>query len=436
MSHHRWSAGSRSRELYERAVGLMPGGVNSPVRAFKAVGGKPFFVDRAEGPFVYDADGNRYIDFIGSWGPLILGHAPPDVVEAVCATARRGTSFGAPHEAEVLLAEQIRELMPAVELMRLVNSGTEATMSAIRLARAHTGRSKIIKFVGCYHGHADPFLVKAGSGAATFGQPDSPGVTPATVADTLVADYNDLDSVAGLFEACGEDVAAVIVEPVAGNMGCVPPVDGFLAGLRSLCDKYEAVLIFDEIITGFRVGPGGAQRLYGVTPDLTTLGKVVGGGLPVGAYGGKREIVDEVSPVGPVYQAGTLSGNPLAVAAGLATLARLRDDSGIYDRLEGLGARMEQILLGAAESAGLELTVNRVGSMMGMFFSAGPITSWDSVAASDKERFVALFGGLLGRGVSIAPSAFEAMFVSTAHTDEVLDEAEQAFREAMRGAAG
>ena len=436
MTDNRWNAGPRSRELYSRAVDLLPGGVNSPVRAFKAVGGEPFFVDRAEGPYVFDTDGNRYIDFIGSWGPLILGHAPPDVVEAVSATARRGTSFGAPHEAEVLLAEEIRAAMPSVELMRLVNSGTEATMSAIRLARAHTGRSKIVKFVGCYHGHADPFLVKAGSGAATFGQPDSPGVTPATVADTLVADYNDLDSVAVLFEEHGEDVAAVIVEPVAGNMGCVPPVDGFLAGLGALSDKYEAVLIFDEIITGFRVAPGGAQELYGVTPDLTTLGKVVGGGLPVGAYGGRRDIVEKVSPVGPVYQAGTLSGNPLAVAAGRATLGRLRSDPGIYDELERLGARMEQILRGAADEAGLELTVNRVGSMMGMFFGKGPITSWESVAASDKERFVGLFNGLLARGVSIAPSAFEALFVSAAHTDGVLDEAEQAFRAAMKEAAG
>jgi len=435
MTDPSWSAGSRSKELYARAVALMPGGVNSPVRAFKAVGGEPYFVDRAEGPFVFDADGNRYVDFVGSWGPMILGHAPPDIVEAVCAAARRGTSFGAPHEAEVLLAEEIRALVPSVELMRLVNSGTEATMSAIRLARAHTDRAKIVKFAGCYHGHADPFLVKAGSGAATFGQPDSPGVTPATVADTLVADYNDLDSVAALFEEHGADIAAVIVEPVAGNMGCVPPVDGFLAGLRDLCDKYEALLVFDEIITGFRVAPGGAQQLYGVTPDLTTLGKVVGGGLPVGAYGGRREIVSKISPVGPVYQAGTLSGNPLAVAAGLATLRRLRSDPGIYAELERKGARMERILLDAAAGAGLELTVNRVGSMLGMFFGRGPITSWEEVAATDKHRFVALFGGLLARGVSIAPSAFEALFVSAAHTDAVLDETGQAFAEAMKEAA-
>jgi glutamate-1-semialdehyde 2,1-aminomutase len=436
MNDDRWSAGKVSKGLYERAVDLMPGGVNSPVRAFKAVGGAPFFVDRGEGPCVFDADGNRYIDFVGSWGPLILGHAPPDIVEAVSAAARRGTSFGAPHEAEVLLAEEIRSLMPSVELMRLVNSGTEATMSAIRLARAYTQRSKIVKFVGCYHGHADPFLVKAGSGAATFGQPDSPGVTPATVADTLVADYNDLESVTRVFADHGPDVAAVIVEPVAGNMGCVPPVDGFLAGLRDLCDEHGALLVFDEIITGFRVAPGGAQELYGVVPDLTTLGKVVGGGLPVGAYGGKRVIVEQVSPVGPVYQAGTLSGNPLAVAAGLATLRRLRADAVIYDELERLGARLEQILSSAAWDAGIDLTINRVGSMLGMFFNPGPVTSWDAVAASDSQRFVALFNALLARGVAVAPSAFEAMFVSVAHTDAVLDEAEQAFRRAMKEASG
>jgi glutamate-1-semialdehyde 2,1-aminomutase len=309
-------------------------------------------------------------------------------------------------------------------------------MSAIRLARAHTGRSKVVKFVGCYHGHADAFLVKAGSGAATFGQPDSPGVTPATVADTLVADYNDLESVAALFDEHGGDVAAVIVEPVAGNMGCVPPADGFLAGLRQLCDKHEALLVFDEIITGFRVAPGGAQERYGVAPDLTTLGKVVGGGLPVGAYGGRREIMEQISPVGPVYQAGTLSGNPLAVAAGLTTLRRLREEPGIYDDLERKGARMEAILQGAAEAAGVPLTVNRVGSMLGLFFNPGPVTGWDTVAASDRDRFVTLFNGLIARGVAIAPSPFEALFVSAAHDDAVLDGAEAAFRAAMEEAAG
>jgi glutamate-1-semialdehyde 2,1-aminomutase len=424
------SAGKRSRALFERALGLMPGGVNSPVRAFKAVGGAPLFVERGEGPWVFDADGDRYLDFLGSWGPLILGHAPPDVVEAVCAAARKGTSYGAPHAGEVLLAEEVRAMMPGLELLRMVSSGTEATMSAVRLARAHTGRARIVKFAGCYHGHADPFLVQAGSGALTFGVPDSPGVTPGTVADTLVAGYNDLGSVEALFAGQGAMIAAVIVEPVAGNMGCVPPAEGFLPGLRRLCDEHGALLIFDEVITGFRVAPGGAQALYGVAPDLTTLGKVLGGGLPVAAYGGRREIMERVSPSGPVYQAGTLSGNPLAMAGGLATLRRLRQP-GIYELLESRGARVESILRETAAAAGVPLTVNRVGSLLGLFFNPGPVTCWNEVARSDKDRFVRLFQGLLARGVAIAPSAFEALFVSTAHTDEVLDEAAAAFRAAM-----
>ncbi|HUT76172.1 MAG TPA: glutamate-1-semialdehyde 2,1-aminomutase, partial [Polyangia bacterium] len=320
------------------------------------------------------------------------------------------------------------------ELLRMVSSGTEATMSAIRLARAHTGRAKIVKFAGCYHGHADPFLVQAGSGALTFGVPDSPGVTPGTVADTLVADYNDLGSAAALFGDHGADVAAVIVEPVAGNMGCVPPVDGFLAGLRRLCDDHGALLLFDEVITGFRVAPGGAQSLYGVRPDLTTLGKVLGGGLPVAAYGGRRDIMERISPSGPVYQAGTLSGNPLSMAAGLATLRRLRQP-GTYELLESRGARLESILRDSAREAGVSLHVNRVGSLLGLFFNPGPVTCWAEVARSDKDRFVKLFQGLLARGVSIAPSAFEALFVSTAHTEEVLDEAAIAFAAAMREAA-
>ncbi len=423
-----------NRGLYERALGLMPGGVNSPVRAFRAVGGSPFFIERGSGPHLFDVEGKRYIDFLASWGPLILGHAPPDVVEAVCAAARRGTSFGAPHEGEVLLAEEVRAMMPGLELVRMVSSGTEATMSAVRLARAHTGRAKIVKFAGCYHGHADPFLVKAGSGALTFGTPDSPGVTPGTVADTLVADYNDLGSVEALFSSCGPEIAAVIVEPVAGNMGCVPPAGGFLPGLRRLCDDHGALLIFDEVITGFRVAPGGAQALYGVRPDLTTLGKVLGGGLPVAAYGGRRDVMERISPSGPVYQAGTLSGNPLAMAAGLATLRRLREP-GTYELLESRGARLESILKESAREAGVPLHVNRVGSLLGLFFNPGPVTCWDDVARSDKERFVKLFQALLARGVSIAPSAFEALFVSVAHTDAVLDEAAIAFSAAMRAAA-
>jgi glutamate-1-semialdehyde 2,1-aminomutase len=394
-----WEAGMRSVELFEQAVKLLPGGVNSPVRAFNAVGGQPFFVDRAEGPYVWDADGNRYIDYVCSWGPLILGHSPPDVVEAVISAARKGTSFGAPHEGEITLAQEVCRMMPSVELVRMVNSGTEATMSAVRLARGFTGRSKIVKFEGCYHGHADAFLIKAGSGAATFGVPNSPGVTESTVSDTLIAAYNDLETVAEQFEAHGDDIAAVIVEPVAGNMGCVPPADGFLEGLRDLCDKYEALLVFDEVITGFRVARGGAQERFGVKADLTTLGKVLGGGLPVGAYGGRADIMEKISPVGPVYQAGTLSGNPLAMAAGLATLRRLNDDPAV----------------------GVPLTVNRVGSMLGFFFNEGPVDSYEAVTASDSNRFVIFFNALLNNGVSIAPSAFESLFVSDAHTDEVLD---------------
>ncbi len=416
-----WKAGTRSVELFEQAVKLLPGGVNSPVRAFNAVGGQPFFVDRAQGPYVWDADGNRYIDYVCSWGPLILGHSHPDVMEAVISAARKGTSFGAPHEGEITLAQEVCRMMPSVELVRMVNSGTEATMSAVRLARGFTGRSKIVKFEGCYHGHADSFLIKAGSGAATFGVPNSPGVTESTVSDTLIAAYNDLETVAEQFETHGDDIAAVIVEPVAGNMGCVPPGDGFLEGLRDLCDKYEALLIFDEVITGFRVARGGAQERFGVRADLTTLGKVLGGGLPVGAYGGRADIMEKISPVGPVYQAGTLSGNPLAMAAGLATLRRLNDDPSIYLRLEDMGAKMAQNLESAAKDAGVPLTVNRVGSMLGFFFNEGPVNSYEAVTASDSNRFVIFFNALLNNGVSIAPSAFESLFVSDAHTDEVLD---------------
>ena len=393
-------------------------------------------MDRATGPNIWDVDGNRYIDFMGSWGPLILGHSPADVVEAITSAATRGTSYGAPHEGEIALATLVREMMPTVEMMRMVNSGTEATMSAIRLARGFTGRTKVIKFEGCYHGHADPFLIKAGSGAATFGVPNSPGVTGGTVADTLVATYNDLESVADLLDAGGEDVAAVIVEPVAGNMGCVLPAEGFLQGLRDLCDKYDALLIFDEVITGFRVAPGGAQERYGVTADLTTLGKILGGGLPVGAYGGRRDVMEKVSPVGPVYQAGTLSGNPLAMAAGLAALGRLNSDRSLYELLESRGAAMQGHLEEAAAAAGVPIAVNRVGSMMGFFLNPGPVDSWKAVCDSDSaDGFVTLFGQLLSRGVSIAPSAFECLFVSTEHTDEVLAEAREALNAAFAAVA-
>jgi len=423
---------TRSAQLFARAGHVLPGGVNSPVRAFNAVGGQPYFVDRAKGPHVWDADGNRYIDFVGSWGPLILGHAPEEVIGAIESAARRGTSFGAPHEGEIELAAKVTAMMPSVEMMRMVNSGTEATMSAIRLARGFTGRPKIIKFEGCYHGHADPFLIKAGSGAATFGVPNSPGVTPGTVADTLVATYNDLESVADLLDRDGADVAAIIVEPIAGNMGCVPPAEGFLEGLRDLCDKYDALLIFDEVITGFRVAPGGAQERFGVRADLTTLGKVLGGGLPVGAYGGRRDVMEKISPVGPVYQAGTLSGNPLAVAAGLAAIGRLGGDGKIYEDLEAKGARMEEILRSTAGSAGVPLTVNRVGSMLGFFLNPGPVDSWKAVADSDSgDGFSTLFGALLEGGVAIAPSAFECLFVSAAHDDETLSGAEATFEKAF-----
>jgi glutamate-1-semialdehyde 2,1-aminomutase len=435
MSGKRWQPGPKSRSLFERARRVIPGGVNSPVRAFGAVGGEPFFVERAQGPFVWDVDGRRYVDFVMSWGPLILGHAEPAVLEAVEAAARRGTSFGAPHEGEVRLAETVREMMPAVEVLRLVNSGTEATMSAVRLARGFTGRPRVVKFAGCYHGHADPFLIRAGSGAATFGQPDSPGVTPGSAADTLVARYNDLDSVADLFRRHGPEIAAVIVEPVAGNMGCIPPEEGFLEGLRRLCDEAGALLVFDEIITGFRIARGGAQERFGIRPDLVTLGKILGGGLPVGAYGGRAEIMQRVSPVGPVYQAGTLSGNPLAVAAGLATLERLAGDPELYASLERKGRRMARALREGAEAAGVPLTVHQVGSMLGFFFHPGPVRSWDEAAASDREAFVRFFHALLRRGVWIAPSPFESLFVSAAHTEEVLEEAAGLVAEAFREVA-
>jgi glutamate-1-semialdehyde 2,1-aminomutase len=422
--------------MFDRAKELMPGGVNSPVRAFRNVDCEPFFVQRAEGAYVWDADGNRYVDFVGSWGPMILGHRHPEVIEAVRNAALLGTSFGAPHEAEVLLADEVSALFPSIEMMRLVSSGTEAAMSALRLARGYTKRSKVIKFEGCYHGHADAFLIKAGSGAATFGEPDSPGVTPGTAADTLSARYNDLDSVKEIFRRHGDDIAAVMVEPVAGNMGCIPPAPGFLEGLRRLCDVQGSLLVFDEVITGFRVGPGGAQGRFNIRPDVTALGKILGGGLPVGAFGGRREVMKLLSPEGPVYQAGTLSGNPLAVAGGLATIRILRREEGLYDELESKGAFIEKSLRSAAEAAGIPLTVHRIGSLLGFFFHPGPVLSWDDVQKSDRDRFKALFRGLLARGVSIAPSPFESLFVSTAHTHEDLELAREAFHDSMKEVAG
>jgi glutamate-1-semialdehyde 2,1-aminomutase len=419
-----------SAALYERAQRVIPGGVNSPVRAFKAVGGGPIFIRKGTGCWVEDVDGNRYVDYLGSWGPLILGHAHPAVVEAVREAASDGTSFGAPTEREVLLAERITRAFPTVELVRLVNSGTEACMSAIRAARAATRRSKIVKFDGCYHGHADGLLVKAGSGALTLGAPDSPGVPEAAARETLSARYNDLASVRQAFELYGEDVAAVIVEPIAANMGVVSPEPGFLAGLRHLTRENGALLIFDEIVTGFRVAFGGAQELYGVEADLTCLGKIVGGGLPLGAYGGRREIMEQISPVGAVYQAGTLSGNPLATAAGLATLTVL-EETRPYAELERRAAMLGEGLSDVAERAGVSAVVSRSGSMMTAFFADAPVTDYESAKRSDTARYASFFRGLLDRGVYVAPSQFEATFVSTAHGDAEIEATLAAAQEAL-----
>ena len=392
----------------------MPGGVSSPVRAFRAVGGTPFFVERGEGAYLVDVDGRRYVDYVLSWGPLVLGHAHPRVAAVLEQAVRRGTSYGTPSPLEVELAELIRAAMPSLEMLRFVSSGTEATMSALRLARAFTGRSKVVKFTGCYHGHADLLLVQAGSGVATLGLPDSPGVTPGAVSDTLTAPYNDLTAVERLFAE--HEIAAVIVEPVAGNMGLVPPVSGFLQGLRELTSAHGVLLVFDEVMTGFRVHPGGAQALYGVTPDLTTLGKVIGGGLPVGAYGGRREIMELVAPSGPVYQAGTLSGNPLAMTAGIETLRELREP-GVWDGLERTGER----LLAGLAAIGAPVQLARVGTMFGLFFTDEPVTSWDNAKQADIERFGRFHRAMLERGVYLAPSQFEAGFLSTAHGDAEIE---------------
>jgi glutamate-1-semialdehyde 2,1-aminomutase len=421
----------RSQELMKAAERVMPGGVNSPVRAFRGVGGQPPFIARGEGSRIVDVDGTSYVDFVGSWGPLILGHAPAAVVEAIAETARRGTSYGAPTELEVRMAEALTSAYPSMEVVRLVSSGTEAAMSAIRLARGATGREVLVKFDGGYHGHADSLLVKTGSGGATFSVPDSKGVPAALAALTITLEFNDHVGVRELFRRRGGEIAAVIVEPVAGNMGVVPPAPGFLEALRELTSEHGALLVFDEVITGFRIAYGGAQERYGVRPDITCLGKIIGGGLPVGAYGASRAIMENVSPLGGVYQAGTLSGNPLAVSAGLATLASLRT-AGVYERLERLGALAEAGLTDAARKAGVPLTINRVGSMMTAFFCEGAVTDYASARRADTKRYAAFFHRMLERGVYLAPSQFEAAFVSLAHSEADLDFAAHAAAEALK----
>ncbi|MET3548711.1 glutamate-1-semialdehyde 2,1-aminomutase [Paenibacillus favisporus] len=408
-----------SRSAFEEAKQYIPGGVNSPVRAFKSVGLTPIYVDHAEGSRVYDIDGNSFIDYVGSWGPLIMGHAHPEVIAAVQETAAKGTSFGAPTLIETEMAKLVCERVPSIDIVRMVNSGTEATMSAIRLARGYTGRSKILKFEGSYHGHADSLLIKAGSGVATLGLPDSPGVPESVASNTITVPYNDFESVMVAFERFGEEIACVIVEPVAGNMGVVPPLPGFLEGLREITTKYGSLLIFDEVMTGFRVHLNCAQGRFGITPDLTCLGKVIGGGLPVGAYGGKREIMEKVAPSGPIYQAGTLSGNPLAMAAGYTTLKLLTP--AVYDQLEERAARLEAGFVKNAKELGIPVTINRVGSMVCPFFTEGPVVNYDTAKTSDIPRFTKYFGNLIEEGVSVAPSQFEGMFVSAAHSIEDID---------------
>jgi len=408
---------NQSDILFEQACQFIPGGVNSPVRAFNGVGGTPVFFERAEGALMFDVDGKSYIDYVGSWGPMICGHANPEIIDAVVETVRKGLSFGAPTRAEVALAEKICEVMPNLDLVRMTCSGTEATMSAIRLARGFTGRDKIVKFEGCYHGHADSLLVKAGSGALTMGVPNSPGVPEALAQNTITLEYNNSDQVRQLMAEIGTDIACIIVEPVAGNMNCVPPLDGFLQSLREACDASGSVLIFDEVMTGFRVGLAGAQGLYGIKPDLTTLGKVIGGGMPVGAFGGKREIMNHIAPLGPVYQAGTLAGNPVAMAAGLKNLEIIRR-GGFYEELTGKTDQLVNGILDKARANRVPMQANRVGAMFGLFFTEqSQVSRFEHVSQCDVERFKRFFHGMLAQGINLAPSAFEAGFVSSAHTD-------------------
>ena len=423
---------TRSKTLFDAAQQVIPGGVNSPARAFGPVGGDPLFIVKGEGARIVDADGKSYIDFVGSWGPLILGHAHPEIVAAVNAVVAEGTSFGAPTEIEVKMAQLVTEIVPSVEMVRMVNSGTEATMSAIRLARGHTGRNKIVKFEGCWHGHADSFLIQAGSSALTMGAPSSPGVTPGTAADSITVPFNDLEAVEKAVVENRDEIAAVIVEPVAGNMGVIPPAPDFLQGLRDVTAEMGIVLIFDEVITGFRVSPGGAQELYGVTPDLTTLGKIIGGGLPVGAFGGKREIMSDISPLGKmVSQAGTLSGNPLAMTAGYETLKRLQVP-GVYDALEAKAQALETGILENLKALGLKYQTNRVGSIMTLFFTEAPVTSFEATNACDQDLFARYFREMVNRGIYLAPSQFEAAFVSLAHSDADIDATIKANYEALK----
>ena len=413
---------NKSEKLFEQAQKVIPGGVNSPVRAFNGVGGTPCFIKRAEGAYIYDADDKVYIDYVGSWGPMILGHNHPAILDAVIKTAKNGLSFGAPTELEITMAEKVRELVPSMECLRMVSSGTEATMSAIRLARGYTNRDKILKFEGCYHGHADSLLVKAGSGALTLGVPNSPGIPADFAKHTLTVSFNNIEEVKEIFAKYADEIACIIVEPVAGNMNCIPPVAGFLEGLREVCDQYSSVLIFDEVMTGFRVALGGAQAHYGIKPDLTTLGKVIGGGMPVGAFGGKQEIMDYIAPVGPVYQAGTLSGNPIAMAAGLAALTELAQG----DKHQQLTAATEKLAMGfkaAAERNGINLSVNYVGAMFGFFFTddKNPIISFEQATQCDGEMFKRFFHLMLAEGVYLAPSAYETGFLSTAHNDDIIE---------------
>src|ERR1051325_5284793 len=431
MSTSQKTGQDRSAELFARAVELIPGGVNSPVRAFRGVGGTPRFIRSAQGETMTDVDGRTYIEYVGSCGPMILGHADPEVLDALRASLEHGTSYGAPTELEIAVAEEIVDAVPSIEMVRMVNSGTEATMSAIRLARGLTGRNKLVKFEGCYHGHGDSLLVKAGSGVATLGLPDSPGVPPSLAANTLTVPFNDPSALEQVFDE-HKDVAAVIIEPVVGNMGCVVPREGYLQQVRELVSRAGALLIFDEVMTGFRLARGGAQELYGVAPDITTLGKIIGGGLPVGAYGASRDIMNHVAPAGNIYQAGTLSGNPLAMTAGLATLKRLRDAS-VYERLERAGERLCRGLADAASEAGVQTVTNRVGSMWTSFFTDEPVTDWATASKSDRTLYGKFFHAMLTQGVYLAPSQFEAGFISIAHTDELLDKTVEAARKALKG---